>query len=144
MKVFLDTNVLASAFGTRGLCADIYREVILTHELICSPNVLNELREVLTKKFRLPDSETSEIIQMLESTAFVEDSTTQHEIEISDRDDREILSSAIEGDVEVFITGDKEVQELAKIGEMTILTPREFWEHQKGTNGEQGAPENAD
>ncbi len=27
MKVFLDTNVLVSAIATRGLCADVLREV---------------------------------------------------------------------------------------------------------------------
>ena len=31
MKVFLDTNVLASAAATRGLCADVLREVFASH-----------------------------------------------------------------------------------------------------------------
>ena len=134
MRVFLDTNVLASAFGTRGLCADLYREVILSHVLISSASVLAELRDVLTEKFRLPESEVSEVIEMLESTAFLEQSTAQHQIEISDRDDCIILSSAIEGNADVFVTGDKEVQELEKVADMTILTPRDFWERQKGTS----------
>lgn len=34
MRVFLDTNVLVSAFATRGLCADLMRHVLAEHDLI--------------------------------------------------------------------------------------------------------------
>lgn len=44
MKVFLDTNVIVSAFGTRGLCADLIRLVIARHELTVSEVVLEEVK----------------------------------------------------------------------------------------------------
>ena len=47
MKIFLDTNVLASAFATRGLCADVVREIIDSENLIVSQQVLDELKEVI-------------------------------------------------------------------------------------------------
>ena len=34
MKVLLDTNVLVSAFATRGLCADVLRLVLTEHEMV--------------------------------------------------------------------------------------------------------------
>ena len=34
MNVALDTNVLAAAFGTRGLCADLLRVVLTGHDLV--------------------------------------------------------------------------------------------------------------
>jgi hypothetical protein len=37
LRVFLDTNVLVSAFATRGLCADLLELVLLQHELIVKP-----------------------------------------------------------------------------------------------------------
>ena len=42
MRVFLDTNVLLSAFAARGLCADVFRTVLAEHELITSEFVLGE------------------------------------------------------------------------------------------------------
>ena len=36
MRVFLDTNVLVSAFATRGLCADVLRHVLADHQLAAS------------------------------------------------------------------------------------------------------------
>ncbi len=40
MRVFLDTNVLVSAVATRGLCADVLREVLLSHQLLVSADLL--------------------------------------------------------------------------------------------------------
>ena len=56
MRVFPDTNVLASAFGTRGLCADALRLVLAGHELVTGEIVIEELRGVLRRKFALPTS----------------------------------------------------------------------------------------
>ena len=51
MRVFLDTNVLASAFGTRGLCADLLQVILGKHELATGEVVIEELRRVLIRKF---------------------------------------------------------------------------------------------
>ena len=51
---FLDTNVLASAAATRGLCADVLREVLTSYELVTFAQVLNELERVLRTKFGIP------------------------------------------------------------------------------------------
>ena len=47
MKVFLDTNVLVSAFASRGICADILELVLLEHDLLTGENVLRELGKAL-------------------------------------------------------------------------------------------------
>ena len=54
MRVFFDTNVLVSAFLARGLCADLLRLVLTEHTLVTSEVVLAELRDVLSRKGRLP------------------------------------------------------------------------------------------
>jgi len=46
MKVFLDTNVLISAVATRGLCADVMREVLTSHELVVCEPLIKELKEI--------------------------------------------------------------------------------------------------
>jgi predicted nucleic acid-binding protein len=54
LRIFLDTNVLVSAFGTRGLCADVVRHVVAQHEFETGEVVLAELRRVLRSKIGLP------------------------------------------------------------------------------------------
>jgi len=65
MKIFLDTNVLASAFATRGLCEDVLKEILLSHELIIAEPLLNELEMVLIKKFKVPALLVKETISFL-------------------------------------------------------------------------------
>ena len=50
MRVFLDTNVLVSAVATRGLCADVLREILFSHQLVVSVPLLDELKNILHTK----------------------------------------------------------------------------------------------
>ena len=50
MKVFLDTNVLASALTTSGLCAELFEVVLQSHELMISDSLHEELERILSDK----------------------------------------------------------------------------------------------
>ena len=50
MKVFLDTNVLVSAFAARGLCADLMRLLLAEHEVCTGEANLIELHRVLAER----------------------------------------------------------------------------------------------
>lgn len=131
MKIFLDANVLVSAAATRGLCADVLREVLVSHQLVVSAPLFNELKSILAKKFGVPDDLTTELIKTLQQDATFSTSSAPPDIEIQDKDDLIILSSALNGNADFFITGDKELLRLRKLGNMEILSPRMFWEKLK-------------
>jgi putative PIN family toxin of toxin-antitoxin system len=128
MKVFLDTNVLASAFATRGLCSDVLREVFASHDLYTSIEVLKELRGVLKDKFEFPENLIQKILLLLQREANMASSLKQVEIHTKDKTDIPIINAAMAAGIHVFVTGDKELQELAKIGNLEIISPRKFWE----------------
>jgi putative PIN family toxin of toxin-antitoxin system len=128
MKVFLDTNVLAGGFGARGICADVIREVFSSHDLILSEGVLQELEKALRTKFKVPTPLSKEILDMLREDARMTSSKPLTSIAIKDSKDIPILSSAINGQADIFITGDKELLNLEKVGTVRILSPRGFWE----------------
>jgi predicted nucleic acid-binding protein len=69
MKVFLDTNVLAAGFATRGLCSDIIRTVLERHEFVSSLEILAELKRVLLKKFRVPAKKAEGILDLVHSSS---------------------------------------------------------------------------
>jgi len=127
MRIFLDTNVLASAVATRGLCADVLREVLARHDLIISDALLKELKRVLQKKFSVPSQLISGFIAMLQQDTILAAPIDSPGIQIKDKDDIIILAAALSGEAELFITGDKELLELGKVGNLTIISPRAFW-----------------
>ena len=71
MRVFLDTNVLASSIATRGLCAELFESVVNEHELLTCEPVFRELERVLADKFRLPDSVIKAFISLLKTEGSV-------------------------------------------------------------------------
>jgi len=131
MKVFLDTNVLASAAATRGLCADILREVFASHDLFISDQVLAELRRVFKLKFRMTQDLLDDFMWLLAQDSIVVQPAKLPRIELKDRDDLAILGAAISAGAEVLVTGDKELIELSRMGNLEVLSPRQFWEKLK-------------
>jgi putative PIN family toxin of toxin-antitoxin system len=128
MKVFLDTNVLVSAIATRGLCADVLREVLTSHQMIISAELLEELEKVLREKIGLPRALISEFVNFIRQDARVSEPTPLHRVSIKDPADVAILSAAINGGTDLFVTGDRELIDLERLEKMEIVAPREFWE----------------
>jgi len=128
MKVFLDTNVLASAFATRGLCSDVLREVFASHDLYTSLEVLEELRSVLKNKLGFPEDLIKKIFLLLQREVKTAYTQEQVEIHIKDKSDIPIVNAAMAAGSHVFVTGDKELQEFAGIENLKIISPRKFWE----------------
>ena len=131
MKVFLDANVLASAAATRGLCADVLREVFASHELFISEQVLIELRRVLRLKFSVSQELIDDFIELLEQDSIPAQPGQLPRIELKDSGDLTILGAAISAGVEVLVTGDQELLDLNRIANLEVLSPRQFWEKLK-------------
>ena len=141
MRVFLDTNVLAAGFSTRGLCSDLIREVLENHELVTSSAILAELKRILIKKFKVPGNEAKEILEFIHSTSLISEPDEHASYQITDSDDVPHLSAAENAHCEVFVTGDKELWPVRTNGEMRVLSPREYWktvsaQHESGADAD--------
>jgi len=128
VKVFVDTNVLVAAVATRGLCADVLRTILASHDLVVSQQVLDEVRRVLRMKLGTSPGAVADFIRLLEQEAEVAPPARLPGIELSDRDDLPILGAAVAARAEVFVTGDRELVELGTVEGMRVASPRQFWE----------------
>lgn len=127
MRVMLDTNVLASAVATRGLCADVLRAVLAEHELAICPQIISELQRVLKDKFGLPRPLVSDFIRLLREDAVLCEPEDLPAVKLKDKDDLGILSAAIRGEVNMIVTGDKDFQTVDTVAGLKIMSPRQFW-----------------
>ena len=127
MKVFLDTNVLASALTTRGLCAELFEVVLQSHELLISDPVLQELERILPGKPGQSESVTAGFVALLRTESLLVEG--EHPFpSLPDPDDEPIIASALTGLAHVFVTGDKALLELQRVKHLPVISPRQFWE----------------
>ncbi len=127
MRVFLDTNVLVSAFATRGLCADVLRHALVEHDLLVAEVVLGELRRVLKSRIRLPASIVADIERFLREYEVIPKPQKPPAIKLRDPDDAWVLASALAGQADVLVTGDRDLLSLAGDVSLRIVDPRGFW-----------------
>jgi len=128
VRVFLDTNVLVSAFATRGLCADVLRLVLAEHTLVTADVVLREVARVLRSRIRLPRSRVDDIVAFLREHEVLPKPAAPSELAIRDEDDRWVLASAVAGSAEVVVTGDRDLLDVSSQAPLKIVDPRRFWD----------------
>jgi putative PIN family toxin of toxin-antitoxin system len=128
VKVFFDTGVLAAGLATRGICGDLLETAIHEHELIVSQQVLVELKRVLSDRLHLPAKVAGAFLRLLKEDALIVESRKKPSVPIEDVDDIAIIACALESDADALVTGDKELLELRRFGELAILSPRQLWQ----------------
>lgn len=126
MRVYLDTNVIVSAFTTRGLSSDVFRIILAEHTLILSGIVLEELQSVLREKIKLPLSQVKEITDYLSRFEIISDFEINESIKLRDSSDIPVLSAALSGNIDFLVTGDKDLLAVSEKYGLKIVTPREF------------------
>jgi len=127
VRVVVDTNVLISAIlfgGNPERLLDLAEEGRI--QLILSPDIIDELKGVLMKKFGFDQN-------MVEATAsFVQELSEivvpSQKLEIIRRDaDNRILECAIEGGASYIISGDKRhILPLKEFRGIKVLSPADF------------------
>ena len=109
MRFFLDTNVLVSAFLARGLCADLLGLVLREHTLVSSEVVLTELRDVLSRKGRLPPAQIDAMETFLRDQPIAARPGQTLRLGLVDADAEWVLASAVLAEADLVVTGDQGV-----------------------------------
>lgn len=129
MKILLDTNVLVSAFLSKGgYCHEILDHAASVHELWVTPFIKTELSDVLRRKFHLSETLTKEILKF--TSEFYVQGETSHSVSKVCRDskDDQVLADAIVNGVDVILTGDNDLLDLGSHKGIRIPSPKDYWQ----------------
>lgn len=135
MRVFFDTNVLVSAYAARGICTDLVRFVLAEHELLTGEVNLEELRRVLSERFRAPAERLDAIESELRAETAVPRPTEPSTIPVRDPDDRWVLASALSVGADLLVTGDRDLLAVADLVAIPIVDPRGCWDRLRVPKG---------
>jgi len=131
VRVVLDTNVLLAAFGTRGICEALLDACLAAHELYLSQAILDEVKEHLSGKFKMPSQQINQIVSFLKSACISVTPTAVATDACRDPDDLLVLGTAIAAHADCLVTGDKDLLVLGTHQGIAIVSPRSFWQRLK-------------
>jgi len=135
MKIVLDTNVLVAAFISHGTCNELLEHCALWHVIVLSNFILDELRAVLSEKFSFNAAECREVLALLRSRCIFVQPAQLRTPACSDPDDDPIIGTAIAGNCDCLVTGDKALQELKAYGRTAVVSPGDFWRFEEEKAG---------
>ena len=127
MRVMPDTNVLTSAaLFPDSKFASALIQAMQEHTVVVCTYTIEELHEVFDRKFSDKVGHLNAFMSKLSyelcSTPEITDKTPA----MRDEDDRPILQAAIDADVDIVLTGDKDFHVLGLV-RPRILAPSEFF-----------------
>ncbi len=127
MRAVPDTNVLVSAIvfgGPPGRLVELAGEGHL--QLVLSPRLIEELREVLRRKFGFSDAAAYQAEALLRRISIVVEPQREVAIISEDPEDNRVLEAARAGDADVIVSGDRHLLSLERFGTTAIMNPREL------------------
>lgn len=127
MKIVLDTNVILSSFLTEGIAHKIFNHCVINHSIYLSDYIVNELTRILTKKFKVKNSELNELLNFIESFLINVKPDNLIPDVCRDKNDNQILQLAEYIKADIIISGDNDLLVLKKFKNTNILSPRDFF-----------------
>jgi putative PIN family toxin of toxin-antitoxin system len=134
LRVLFDTNVLFAAFATQGLCLEAVELGTQDCETVTSVELVDELTRALRQKLKLGPSAREAIAEYRRLCEIVEPEPLPERV-CRDRDDDQVLATALAGAADVIVTGDEDLLVLREFRGIRILTPRRFLELLAGRRG---------
>ncbi len=126
-RVIFDTNILVSALvfpGGRGEAA-LRRIIEQTDQLVLSRPIIDELLDVLARKFARDAEELAHVAVFVTELAVVVAPKRRLRV-VKDDPDNRILECAVAGRAEAIVTGDKALLALKLYEKVRILSLREY------------------
>ncbi len=122
MRVVLDTNVLISAFFWNGNERRILKKCRKKeHQLITSPQILSEMRSVLSSKFDVPAEKIDEYERQILLFSVIVIPEGKINVVDDDPTDNKIVETAYIGKAEIIITGDGHLLKLKNQKRIKII-----------------------
>ncbi len=127
MNIFLDTNVLLSAFYAHGACGDLYDHCLAYHTIFTSEFVLEEFLDKAENKLKFAIERTAHAIKHIRTHAVIVPEAQISKPICKDKDDDHIIAAAVTAKAACIVTGDKGFLAIKKTFGISIVSPAEFW-----------------
>jgi len=132
VKLLLDTNVLVAALMARGTCHELLEHCVREHVVISSQVLLDELDDVLQRKFRQRAIDAQSARRLFAATFTLVEAGVLLPPICRDHDDDVVLATALAGACDAIVTGDQDLLVLDPFQTIRVISPSAFWQFESG------------
>ena len=127
MKIMLDTNILVSAFVFKSnIMNNLINYLTTNHEIIICSYTIEELNYLINNKFKVDRKELDNFLDSFSFKLVNSPKRIKRKLfDIRDQDDYIILHTAIVEGVDIFLTGDKDFNDVM-VDKPKIMNVSEF------------------
>ena len=126
MKIVVDSNVIISALASEGIAKKTMAIVIAEHHGCWTKHIQHEVERILRDKFKIPAKALQAATTYLHAN-LIELKPRGKPPEICrDPDDNHILHAATAPEIDIILTGDRDLLTLKQFNKVRILSIREF------------------
>ncbi len=127
MRILVDTNIVVSGLIAKGACFEILEDLVYSHTPIITPYILTECQEVLLHKFHLSSATVKELLSVL-NKHFIKGKSSSDLIQVCrDPEEDQILADALINQVEVILSGDKDMLSKGRYEGIRVIAPKDYW-----------------
>jgi uncharacterized protein len=126
IKVVLDTNIIiSSVFWIGNPYKVVMKGIKKEYLLLTSIKILDEVVDKLRNKFKFPEDEIENLINVLLVNCQVVESKSRFDI-VRDKSDNKILECVVDSDADYIVTGDPDLLEIKNFKGIKIIKARDF------------------
>lgn len=128
MRLVLDSSVIIAAHISRaGVCAQLFEDVLMQHELVLSDYILDEVTGKLRKKFAVPAPAARRVHRLLVAASERVVPAEVPRDACRDPADLPVLGTAVAGQAALLVTVDRDLLEAGPWRGVEIVRPGGFW-----------------
>ncbi len=127
MRILVDTNVIVSGLIAKGACFEILEDLVYSHTPFVTPYVMDECQKVLLHKFHLSKGTVKSLLQTVDRHFKKGKTSTKRPNICRDANDNQILADALINEVDIILSGDKDLLSLEEYEGIKMIGPKDYW-----------------
>ena len=127
MRIMIDANIIVSAIlFPKSVVSKVFNHIVDNYAVTLSQYTIDEVEDVFNEKFPHRIDEMKEFMKKVPYELFVLNEIDKRKYpDIRDIDDLPVLANAIESNIDLLITGDKDFDDII-IEKPRIIKPRKY------------------
>ena len=126
MRIVLDTNIFISSIVFKGICREIFNDVIEKQQCFISPFIIGELKNILQTKFLIAEADVANLEKDILRVFVILNPHTDLPSICRDKADNNILQIAESANADYIISGDKDLLILQNFKLTKIISPSQY------------------